>query len=265
VGFLGAAWSLSTEWQFYALAALCAPLLRRRRFGLPGLAALLVVLACAGAVWQALAPAGWGFSRAFLPNKAAYFALGVASAALLRRGSPALTPALSRNAGEGARRLGFGAILAATLGLCLLQGADKLVVPLLWVACLAAQCWPRQTRSGWLAWLLTRRVVLWLGAVSYPLYLVNEPAQKLLGRALAGAAGGNAAVFSAAWMPGALLLPLGLAWLLHVKVELPAMQRFRGRPRVAAARPDGLCAAPEWISRTRSRMLRTRMSRSRTG
>ncbi len=284
VGYLGAAWSLSTEWQFYALAALCAPLLRSPRFGLPGFAALLLALAAAGAVWQAIAPTGFGFSRAFLPNKAAYFALGVASAALLRgnrtsssgvtRGSPGMEVAGSiPGSGPGTAMTGFAipafatfaAVLSASLLLCLLQGADKLAVPLLWVACLAAQCRPRATRTGWLAWLLTRREMLWLGALSYPLYLVNEPAQKLLGRALAAAAHGDGVAFSAAWVPGALLLPLGLAWLLHVGVELPAMQRFRDRARVAASRHDGLCAAPGWISRIPSRTLRTRMSRSRTG
>jgi peptidoglycan/LPS O-acetylase OafA/YrhL len=245
VAYLGAAWSLSTEWQFYALAALMAPLLRR---GLTGFAALLLALAAAGAVWQALAPAGWTFSRAFLPNKAQYFALGVASAALLR----------------AAAWREFAAVLAATLLLCFLQGPDKLAVPLIWVAVLAAQARPGRTHTVWLAHLLTRPEILWLGAVSYPLYLVNEPAQKLLGRALAAAAQGDAALFSALWIPGAVLLPVGLAWLLHAGIEVPAMRRRRA-PRVARSPPDGLCAAPEWISPTRSPNSRTRMSRSRTG
>jgi peptidoglycan/LPS O-acetylase OafA/YrhL len=164
----------------------------------------------------------------------------------------------------------FSAILAATLLICLLQGPDKLAVPLLWVACLAAQCCPQATRTGWLAWLLTRRATLWLGAVSYPLYLVNEPAQRLLGRALAGAAGGDAAWFSAVWVPGALLLPLGLAWLLHIGIEVPAMRRFHSGARIAdggvvATRGDSLCAAPEWTSPIRSSKSGIPTSRSPTG
>ncbi len=160
------------------------------------------------------------------------------------------------------RVLQFAAVLAATLLLCLLQGADKLVVPLLWVACLAAQA--RLRGMGSLAWLLTRPEMLWLGAVSYPLYLVNEPVQKLLGRALAAVAQGDAARFSAVWIPAALLLPVGLAWLLHVGVERPAMRRLRGG-RVAAGPVDGLCAAPKWISPTRLPGSRIPTSRSRTG
>jgi len=260
VGYLGAAWSLSTEWQFYALAALAVPWLRRGDLGLPGFAALLLALAAAGAVWQMVAPAGFTFSRAFLPNKAAYFALGVASAALLNATAPSSPPPSSL----AMPVILFVGVLAATAGLCLLQGADKLAVPLLWVVCLAAQRRPRHTHTGWLAWLLTRREVLWLGAISYPLYLVNEPVQKLLGRALALAAQGDGAWFSAVWVPGALLLPLGLAGLLHVRIEGPAMRRFAGA-RVAPSPRDSLCAAPGWISRTRLPKSRIPTSRSRTG
>jgi peptidoglycan/LPS O-acetylase OafA/YrhL len=258
VGFLGAAWSLSTEWQFYALAALAAPWLRRGALTLPGFAGLLLVLAACGAAWQAVAPVGWGFSRAFLPNKAAYFALGVASVPLT------LTPALSRDAEEGAPLLVFAAVLAATLLLCLLQGVDKLAIPLVWAGVLAAQVLPRRTHMGWAAWLLTRRAVLWLGAISYPLYLVNEPVQKLLGRALAAVVRGDGVLFSAVWIPAALVVPVGLGWLLHVWVERPAMRRLRG-PRVAAPPRDTLCAGPKWTNPTRLAGSRIRMSRSRTG
>jgi peptidoglycan/LPS O-acetylase OafA/YrhL len=256
MGFLGSAWSLSAEWQFYVVAALVAPWLARGRLNLMGFAALLLALGTAGAVWDALAPSGYGFSRAFLPNEAQYFALGVASAALL--------------SASGASWLPFGAVLAATMLLCLLQGASKLAVPLVWLACLTAQAWPRQTGMGWLTWLLTRREMLWLGAVSYPLYLVHAPVQKLLGRALAGAAQGDAALFSAIWLPASLLLPLGLAWLLHEWVEAPGMRRFRPGRRVAplgvaAAPADSLFAAAGWISQTPSPKPRTPMSRSRTG
>ncbi len=255
MGFLGPAWSLSAEWQFYLLAALVAPWLRRGRLGLMGFAALLLALAAAGAAWQAVAPVGLTFSRAFLPNEAQYFALGVASAALLS--SPALTPA---------RWVAFGAVLAATMLLCGLDGANKLAVPLVWLACLAAQCLPGRTGTGWLAWLLTRRALLWLGAVSYPLYLVHAPVQKLLGRALAVASGGDAAWFSAIWLPASLLLPVGLAWLLHVWVEVPTMRWAKGGPTGVAPGPaDGLFAAPGWISQIRFPKPRTPMSRSRTG
>ena len=139
-------------------------------------------------------------------------------------------------------------------------------MPLVWLACLGAQRLPARSHTGWLAWLLTRRAMLWLGAVSYPLYLVNEPAQKLLGRALAAGAQGDAAWFAAWWVPMAVAVPIGLAWLLHVGVELPAMRRRRAAGgRVASPPADALCAAPKWISRIRSLRPRIPMSRSPTG
>ena len=263
VGFLGAAWSLSTEWQFYLLAAAAAPLIRRDRDGLAAFATALLALAAAGAAWQALAPPSLTFSRAFLPNKATYFALGVASVPVLRKGLTCPAPTAL-----------FSAVLVATLLLCSANGVDKLAVPLAWVAVLAAQTGaggraPVLLTTAWLGRWLTGRALLWLGAVSYPLYLVNEPVQKLLGRALAIAAHGNALLFGLAWVPGALLLPLGLAWLLHIWIERP-MQR-RGSTygaaggRVVGARAEGLCAAPGWISRTHSRDTSIPTSRSPMG
>ena len=71
VGFLGAAWSLSTEWQFYVLALLIGA-----RLGLQRMAWLFLVMGLAAIAWQAMAPEAWQFSRAFLPNKAQCFALG---------------------------------------------------------------------------------------------------------------------------------------------------------------------------------------------
>ncbi len=85
VGFLGAAWSLSTEWQFYLLALLIG-----RRLGLRSLAWLFLAIAATAVAWHAVAPDAWQFSRAFLPNKAQYFALGIASAIVVRQGNEGL-------------------------------------------------------------------------------------------------------------------------------------------------------------------------------
>ncbi len=121
VGFLGAAWSLSTEWQFYLLALLIGG-----RLGLRSLAWLFLAISVAAVGWHAVAPDAWQFSRAFLPNKAQYFALGIASAVVVRRGSKGLGVYLG--------------VLAVTLVLCTAQGGvDKLLPPVVWSVCLAAQ------------------------------------------------------------------------------------------------------------------------------
>ncbi len=228
ISFLGAAWSLSTEAQFYVLVALLAPALRTRR-ELRGVSRLFLAMAMAALAWRWAAPDSWQFSRAFLPNKAQYFALGVASADWVGDTRPR----------AGAR---FALVLCATLALCAAQGGlDKMGAPLVWTACLIAQrgrdAGPGSWGLGWLAAMLRTPPLLRLGAMSYCIYLVNEPVQKLLSLAFALTAGGNGVLFTALWVPGAVLLPLALAKLLHARVEQPALRAGRelaGR-RVLAA------------------------------
>lgn len=219
VSLLGPAWSLSTEWQFYILALLLAV-----RVGSPTrLAWVFLALAAAALAWAWIAPAGWTFSRAFLPNKAQYFALGIASTTLVARGRAALP--------------GYAAVLVATMALCFVQGgAAKLVVPLAWSLCLGAQL-------GWVPMLgriLRAGPLLWLGAISYPLYLVHEPLDRALLAACAMLAGGSAALFNALWLPLALAIPTVAAWALHHVVETPGLRQ--GRALVARSPPVRLPA-----------------------
>jgi peptidoglycan/LPS O-acetylase OafA/YrhL len=219
VGFLGAAWSLSTEWQFYVIA-----LLFGQRLGLLRMAWLFLALAATATLWQALGPDAWQFSRAFLPNKAQYFALGIMSAVVVQQ--------RHKRAGS------YTALLVTMLMLCVLQGGiDKLLPPLLWTLCLGAQLQtssfmakrePRGlilTVTHLVARVLQSRPLVWLGAVSYCIYLVNEPVQKLLGVTLAALVQGDATLFTALWVPGALVLPIVASWWLHRWIELPA-QRY---------------------------------------
>lgn len=235
VGFLGAAWSLSTEWQFYLLALLVG-----KRLGLLRMAWLFVIMAGVALLWQAMVPEAWQFSRAFLPNKAQYFALGIVSGAVMRGGWGAYWP-----------------VLAVVMALCGVQGGfDKLLPPLAWTICLAAQyfsvpappeaemvslsrepsrltrplclLWARRGALGWVATVLASRPMVWLGAVSYCIYLVNEPLQKLLGVTLSLLVRGDGAWFTVLWIPGAVLLPILVASWLHKWIELPAQRYGRG-------------------------------------
>ena len=54
---------------------------------------------------------------------------------------------------------------------------------------------------------------------------MNEPVQKLLGVTLAALVQGDATLFTALWVPGALVLPIVASWWLHRWIELPA-QRY---------------------------------------
>jgi peptidoglycan/LPS O-acetylase OafA/YrhL len=211
VSFLGSAWSLSTEWQFYVLALLVGA-----RIGPQKMVVAFLCLAVAGLLWQAAAPQGWQFSRAFLPNKAQFFALGVASAGMVRGGAT----------------WRYGAALAATLAVCAVGGGiDKLLPPMVWSVCLAAQLRPDWTWVRPLAGALRSRILLWHGALSYCIYLTNEPVHKLLGLGLAALAGGNGLVFTVVWLPGAVLLPLLLSVGLHRWIEVPALRWGRAYAR----------------------------------
>lgn len=189
--------------------------------GEPGqwrLVALLLGVAVVATAWQQAVSPGWQFSRAFLPNKAVYFALGVASAAVMK--DVRVWPR-------------FLVVLGVALALCLTRDNPfKVLAPLAWVLCLAAQY--AQVRSGnsWpglrqLGGLLSSLPLRWLGAISYSLYLVNEPIQKLLGVVLTGVVGGEATVFTLLWLPAAVLLPIWAAWWLHNRIEVPALRRGR--------------------------------------
>ena len=238
VSFLGAAWSLSTEWQFYVLVAVIGARFGRGDRGRWRLVALLLGLASAAIAWRAEVPPDWRFSRAFLPNKAMYFALGVASATLLAdRAGLAARHGLADWAGLADRRTWslvavwpFVGVLGAVMLLCALSSnVLKFCTPLVWVICLAAQSVPERA-SAWLglhlvAVVLRSRLLCWFGAISYSLYIVHEPIQKLVGLLLAGMVGGRPMLFALVWLPATTLLPIWAASWLHRQIEVPALRR----------------------------------------
>lgn len=224
VSFLGAAWSLSTEWQFYALVALIGARFGRGEQGRWRVVLLLLGLAMAGVVWRHATPSEWWFSRAFLPNKAVYFALGVASAGLVE--DPRRWPR-------------FVIVMCVTLIVCMWQDNPfKVMEPVVWGVCLAAQAVQGRLGGSWgglrvLGAVLRSIHLQRLGAISYSLYLVNEPIQKLLGVLLVQVADGRSILFTLLWVPGAVLIPLWAAWWLHHQIEIPALHRGRMLARAA--------------------------------
>ncbi|WP_428485775.1 acyltransferase family protein [Rhodopila sp.] len=237
VSFLGAAWSLSTEWQFYLLALLAS------RGGASRLTGGLMLLAIVGVAWQQATPESWQFSRAFLANKAHFFALGVASLAVVRQRRGALVI--------------YGVTLAASLAVCASYAMfGKMLPPLVWTLCLTVQM--RQATPGlrWFAGLLRCQAAQYLGAISYCIYLVNEPIHKVLAATLSRLADGDPVVFTALWLPSAIVLPILLSAWLHTHVEMPALRWGRGAAGAAlrARLPVGarIPAAPATARSTRS-------------
>jgi peptidoglycan/LPS O-acetylase OafA/YrhL len=208
---LGPAWSLSTEWQFYGLMAA----VMRRGGGLARFALGLAGVAVAYRGVEGLLPGYWQFGRAFLPDAAGYFALGLASAVWLR--------------GQGGWILGV--VLGVVVGLGVTSGeVSKGVVGVAWVAVLAVQ------RFEWvpvLPRLLEGRAAQWLGAISYPLYLVNEPVQRAAAMVVAPWVRGDVGLFTVVWLPLAVGAPVLAAWVIHRWVERTLMH---GGPRAGRGR-----------------------------
>lgn len=219
LSFLGAAWSLSTEWQFYLLALLVAERSRQ-------LCWFLLALAIVGMAWRLTAPVPWQFSRAFLPNKAHFFALGVASVAMVRSESGAMAR--------------YTLVLIATLAICAVEGRlGKILPPLVWTFCVAVQMRPDMTGLREASSLLRSRQARYLGTISYCLYLVNEPIHKMIGQTLSRFAEGDGWLFTVLWVPLAIGLPVVAAMWLHTCLEVPALRwgrdvawRFSGRAAV---------------------------------
>jgi peptidoglycan/LPS O-acetylase OafA/YrhL len=220
---LGPAWSLSTEWQFYAVIA---SLLAFGRSAAQPLTVVFIALGAAGAALDLL-PVHWQFGRAFLPHEAGYFALGIASYGLLCSGGD-----------RAAWR--FYRLTLVLLGiLCVTQGGlEKLLVPLVWTFCILGEVmtlswstlpWPGLFRPALLLRKgLTLPPLLWFGRVSYPLYLIHAPVQRLLMLVIAPETGGHWWLFSVFWAAPALGLPILTAWALHHWVETPCWRASRG-------------------------------------
>jgi peptidoglycan/LPS O-acetylase OafA/YrhL len=214
---LGPAWSLSTEWQFYLVVAAILAVRRTRHAGADDWRVFAGAMMAVGVIGLLvdLLPADWQPGRAFLPHEAWYFALGIASHGLLISGR------------TGATRWWWVSALGAA---ALLQWQQTpwtaSVVPLLWIACLICEASPIPSLRP-LAAVLNTAPMQWLGRISYPLYLIHMPVQRLLMLAIARAVHGHAVVFSLLWAPAAILVPLIVASALHRWVEVPCWQWSR--------------------------------------
>lgn len=204
MSILGPAWSLSTEWQFYLLMGLVP---------LRCLNSLPLALLGLGFLYLAL-PLSGEFSRAFLPNQACWFALGIASRNWLKTSRP-----------------GLFLICLAGIGVqSLLTAPEAIVTALLWAGLVLL----KQLGKGQ---ILTAKPLLYLGAISYPLYLINEPVERLLALWLGKHEPENGVLFSLIFLPLSLLCSVAGAALLHRFVEQPFMQDNKNFLSSIIARP----------------------------
>jgi peptidoglycan/LPS O-acetylase OafA/YrhL len=207
----GAYWSLTVELAFY----LCMWLIWRAGW-LGRIEAVLIVWISLRLVWLAFPSAPWMLANLLLVEYIAFFAIGIA-AYRVRQGA--------RRWIEQAPVLGAGLLMTFYA-----EGAKLGAVYLLTMAIFAALVAGRMQ-------FLNARLLIWLGALSYPLYLVHQN----IGYAVIAA-------LESAGLPPLLAtvlaigVALGLAQLIHRFIEAPSLRALRAlwkarQGRLATATP----------------------------
>jgi len=216
--FVGQAWSISLEWQFYIVAPFIMWALRYRHNKFV-LAALIVSIALI------IAPSRY-FTPAYLGNKLHLFAIGALSFYLWQR---------MVNEGRWISLKHMRQITLAIIAVAAITRFEALLGIAVWAAALhivLASRHPAQAKEGRAAALLNLRPVQYLGYISYPLYMVHF----IVMLAVAGALHPLAlppAQFAAALLVLATLGSIAAAALLSVLVERPGMalaKRLKRKP-----------------------------------
>lgn len=212
--FVGQAWSISVEWQFYVLAPLFFVLTRGSWLPVRvGLALALAVTLHKTRIWLGVG---------YLGDHIAWFLLGIVSFQAWR--------AQHLIAKWLAPHLEWGALAAAVLWAVAEPGYWQAAV---WIAvfgaCLSAAIGGR-ARPGGAAWLferlLTAPPLLWLGRISYSLYLTHMVVAYVALAALER--------WAPSWVNPWAMLPLTLAGtlavshMLYLTVERPFIELGRG-------------------------------------
>jgi peptidoglycan/LPS O-acetylase OafA/YrhL len=180
--FNGVIWSLSLEFQFYVVAPLLCRLFRERGRWLVGCLAVFVVMVLRERIFPSIGGMPWSMYGAFLPFNIEWFVMGILSYQLYE--GVAASSAVGK-----ASTLDWtaGILLLTAVGdafrLTGVNGFEEVFgdrLPLMvWVLVMSYIVDVKQGRRGilnrWMAWLLESRVSLWLGRISYSVYLIHVP------------------------------------------------------------------------------------------
>lgn len=237
-------WSLPVEWDFYLVAPLVALAFTARRPLPRGL--LLIVLACVGfrlLVWWMVFDQGLQWLPLYrwviqLPGRLDQFALGmlVAHALMLGRGG-------------SERRLALAGTLATLVLVWLLPRkgyvVDQALAPWLYFQFTVFGCAfaallgaAAMSRTGLMRALLANRPLVFIGTISYSLYLWHYPVLEWLSR---HAKASGASTASWRWAALAVAASVLVSAISYVLTERPFLRHRRagaGRGQSASPMPD---------------------------
>jgi peptidoglycan/LPS O-acetylase OafA/YrhL len=209
--FLVPAWSISLEWQFYLVAPL---VFRAVTSGFAGRTAVILLCIALYAANRSILPhVEFG---AFLPHHVEYFFIGGASYLGWR--------ALSRT--PLPRDCVLPAVAAGAAMLFFTFGKSIVTIPLLiWVCALGAVLEPESSRSGALFRLVfANRVVLWMGRISYSLYLSHLLVMMLVSALLLRAFELPPFIYLCSLMAGTIAGTALVSTILYRVIERPGME-----------------------------------------
>lgn len=200
--FMGQAWSLTLEWQFYLVAPLLFYLGSRLRLKFIQVAitmALLILMS------QYLREAS------FLPRNLYLFFLGYMTYRIYTNKVP--NPETSNKSGM----LMIGMLAC----MCLIRWRSGLGGPL-WATIFLTLFFSSGRAQRTLKWLLTNKFSAWLGALSYSFYCVHMIVLFLTSGILIYVFDVKShPVFATALIATTLPAGLGMAWLIHTTIENP--------------------------------------------
>lgn len=214
--FLGQAWNISTEMQFYIIAPLLVWGFTRKRPWQIALSVLIVL--------------GLTFVLRDYPNFAAlphfmpFFLVGIASFYIWRYDWSELTVL---------RWLGWPMLVAATVGSAYVSLSIGL-----WVLVFGSALLSRDFHPEWrpIGRLLGSASMTWLGGISYPLYLIHMVPLFFLAYGMNGR-GLSQPVYTFLLLVLGIALSILSAWALTVWVERP-FYRSRSRQQAVAVRTE---------------------------